>query len=492
MSYSIAMDGFDEKFTFYWHDYETFGASPARDRPSQFAGRRTDAELNPIGEPLMLYCQPSVDMLPHPEAVFITGITPQQALREGVPEPEFAWRIEAELGKPGTCGAGYNSIRFDDEFTRHLLYRNFYDPYQREWFGGNSRWDLIDVVRLCHALRPQGLKWPQDETGMTRFKLQLLTQANGIAHAAAHDALSDVDATIGLARKIRQAQPKLFEHALKLRNKQFAATQLNLTTMTPVLHVSSKIPATRGCLAVIAGITIHPRNKNEIVTVDLSQDPEELIALDVEDLYDRVFVSNEDLPEGLERILLQGVHLNKSPMLAPLSTLTPEQAERWGIDLARCQKHRGILFSVREALSVKLRELFTQQHPEERDAELSLYGGFLRDADKPRLVRVRQSSPEALQQMEGLFADARYNELLFRYRARHFPSQLDEAERERWREFLQHKLLRDSGISSLTLEQYQTLIAHMLLSETDPNRRVLLQQLEKWPEECGLLGWLGT
>lgn len=489
MSYSIGMD---EKFTFYWHDYETFGAHPARDRPAQFAGRRTDTELNPIGEPLMLYCQPSVDVLPHPEAVFITGITPQQALSEGVPEPEFARRIEAELGRPGTCGVGYNSIRFDDEFTRNLLYRNFYDPYQREWFGGNSRWDLIDVVRLCHALRPQGVQWPQDETGTTRFKLELLTQANGIGHTAAHDALSDVDATIGLAQKIRQAQPKLFDHALKLRSKQFAATQLNLAAMTPVLHVSSKIPAARGCLVVIAGIAVHPRNNNEIITVDLSQDPEELMALDVDDLRDRVFVANEDLPEGVERIQIKGVHLNKSPMLAPVSTLTPEQAERWGINLARCQKHRDILYRVREALSAKLRELFTQQHPEERDAELSLYGGFLPDGDKPRLARARAASPEALRQMEGLFSDARYNELLFRYRARHFTSQLDELERERWREFLQHKLLRDSEISSLTLEQYTALIEQMLGVESDSRRKELLLQLQRWPQESGLLGWLGA
>jgi exodeoxyribonuclease-1 len=489
MSYSIGMD---EKFTFYWHDYETFGASPARDRPSQFAGRRTDAELNSIGEPLMLYCQPSVDMLPHPEAVFITGITPQQALSEGVPEPEFARRIEAELGKPGTCGVGYNSIRFDDEFTRHLLYRNFYDPYQREWFSGNSRWDLIDVVRLCHALRPQGLQWPQDEAGFTRFKLELLTQANGILHSAAHDALSDVDATIGLARKLRAAQPRLFEHGLKLRDKRFAATQLNVAAMTPTLHVSSKIPATRGCLSVIAGIAIHPRNKNEIITVDLSQNPEALIELEADEIHERVFVSNEDLPEGVERILIKGVHLNKSPMLAPISTLSAEQAERWGVDLVRCQQHRDMLFSIRESLTEKLLEVFSQPEPEERDPELSLYGGFLPDADKPRLARVRSATPETLKELEGLFNDARYNELLFRYRARHYPSLLDAADQERWRDFLHYKLVRDSEVSTLTLEQYQTLVQQLRLTETDPVKIGLLTELERWPQESGLLGCLGA
>jgi len=41
--------------TLYWHDYETFGSDPRRDRPAQFAGLRTDEELNEIGEPLVLY-----------------------------------------------------------------------------------------------------------------------------------------------------------------------------------------------------------------------------------------------------------------------------------------------------------------------------------------------------------------------------------------------------------------------------------------------------
>ncbi|MGH8115187.1 MAG: exodeoxyribonuclease I, partial [Rhodanobacteraceae bacterium] len=297
--------------SFYWHDYETFGADTARDRPSQFAGRRTNAELEPVGEPLVLYCQPVTDVLPHPDACLLTGITPQTAQREGLPEPEFARRILVELSHTGTCAVGYNSIRFDDEITRHLLYRTFNDPYQREWYSGNSRWDLIDVMRLWHALRPQGLEWPQHEDGTTSFKLEHLSAANGVLHEHAHDALSDVEATIGLARRLRHAQPRLFEHALKLRDKKFAGAQLKVDAMEPVLHVSSKIPAARGCLAVIAPIAVHPRNANAVIVYDLGQDPSELLELDTDDLRDRVFASAEDLPEGMARIPLKGVHVNK-------------------------------------------------------------------------------------------------------------------------------------------------------------------------------------
>jgi exodeoxyribonuclease I len=477
--------------SFLWHDFETFGADPARDRPAQFAARRTDAELQPVGEPLVLYCRPSPDVLPHPEAVLITGITPQLAEREGVPEPEFARQIHAAFSQPGTCGAGYNSIRFDDEFTRHLLYRNFFDPYQREWYGGNSRWDLIDVMRLWHALRPQGLEWPQREDGSTSFKLEHLSAANGVTHTHAHDALSDVDATLGLARRLRAAQPRLFEHALKLRDKRFAATLLDTVHMTPVLHVSSKIPSARGCLAVIVPLAVHPGNANCIICYDIQQDPTELLELPEDELQERIFVADADLPEGVSRIPLKGVHLNKSPMLAPLSTLDAAQAARWQVDLARCQAHRDQLFAVREALADKVRAVFATPEFEEQDAELSLYAGFLPDADRCRLAAVREASPEALAGLETRFEDARYAELLFRYRARHWPETLDADEQARWREFVARKLEFETGLASLTLAQYQALLAGLQQSERDPQRLTLLAALAEWPQASGLHHLLG-
>jgi len=204
--------------TFYWHDYETFGVRPAKDRPSQFAGIRTDDDLNIIGEPLVVFCKPIPDVLPAPMACILTGITPQHALENGICESEFIARIHNEMSLKDTCSVGYNSLRFDDEITRYTLYRNFFDPYAREWQNGCSRWDIIDLVRMTYALRPEGIEWPLNEKGYPSFRLELLTQANRILHEDAHDALSDVHATIGLAKLIKQKQPKLFEWLLKTRS----------------------------------------------------------------------------------------------------------------------------------------------------------------------------------------------------------------------------------------------------------------------------------
>ena len=472
--------------SFYWHDYETFGIDAARDRIAQFAGRRTTAELEPVGEPMVLYCKPDPDLLPHPQSCLITGITPQLAAREGVPEPEFIRQVHAQLAQPGTCGVGYNSIRFDDEFTRHALYRNFYDPYEREWRGGNSRWDLIDAVRLCYALRPEGIIWPRREGDLPSFKLEHLTKVNGIEHAHAHDALSDVDATIALARLLRNAQPRLFAHALKLRDKKFAATQLDLTQMTPMLHVSSKIPSKRHCLAVVVPLARHVVNSNEIIVYDLASDPAELLTLDVEEIRERVFASARDLPEGVERIPLKGVHLNKSPMLAPLNVLQSGDAERLGLDLPLYAQRRDALFAARAALAPKIREVFTSPEREDSDPELSLYAGFASDTDKLRFTRVRDAAPAQLATLQGVFEDARYNELLLRYRARHYPQTLNEPERAQWADFVDRKFNYDGGLATLNLVQYRELVAALLAQETDPVKRAVLVELAEWPGQIGL------
>src|SRR3546814_14818171 len=125
--------------SFLFYDLETFGTDPRRSRIAQFAAIRTDAQLNEVQAPVEFFVKPADDLLPSPMATLVTGITPQDALRDGVTEAEAFARIFEEMARPETCTLGYNSLRFDDEFVRHGLFRNFRDPYEREWRGGHSR-----------------------------------------------------------------------------------------------------------------------------------------------------------------------------------------------------------------------------------------------------------------------------------------------------------------------------------------------------------------
>lgn len=473
--------------TFAWHDYETFGADPRRDRPAQFAAIRTDEALEPVEEPVVAYCRLSDDVLPHPDAVLLTGITPQHAEAHGLPEPEFAQLVADTLGAPGTCGAGWNSIRFDDEFTRNLLYRNFHDPYAREWERGNCRWDLIDVARLTYALRPDGIEWPRREDGTPSFRLEDLAAANGLAHAKAHDALSDVEATIGVARKIRGAQRRLYEWSLGLRSKRRALSLLDWTHRTPVLHASSRIPASRGCLAIVMPLAALPDQANAVVVYDLDADPSDLLALDVEAIRERVFVGRADLPEGIERIPLKIVRANHCPALAPLSTLAGVDTARIALEVDRALQHAERL-RADPGIADKVARVFAREPRDAptEDPELALYRGFFGDADRALLPHVRRASPEAL--AAGFpFRDSRYAELLFRYRARHHPETLTAEERGRWQRYRTRRLTREDGLASLTLAQFRARIAELRAS-TGPGKTSLLDALEAWagPIEAGL------
>ena len=155
------------KQTFFFYDLETSGFSPRKDRIMQFAGQRTDMNLNKIGEPVDILVCLNDDVLPSPEALLVTGISPQKTVDEGYTEAEFARMAAEEFFTEGTIAVGYNSVRFDDEHMRHLFWRNFYDPYEWQWKDGRSRWDLLDVVRMVRALRPDGINWPfmENENG---------------------------------------------------------------------------------------------------------------------------------------------------------------------------------------------------------------------------------------------------------------------------------------------------------------------------------------
>ncbi|MFC0138755.1 exodeoxyribonuclease I [Erwinia mallotivora] len=422
--------------TFLFHDYETFGQSPSLDRPAQFAAVRTDMDFNVIGEPEVFYCQPADDYLPQPEAVMITGITPQEALAKGTNEAAFTRRIHQLFTQPGTCIVGYNNVRFDDEVTRNLLYRNFYDPYGWSWQQGNSRWDLLDVMRACYALRPEGIEWPENDDGFPSFRLEHLTQANGVAHQNAHDAMSDVWATIAMAKRVKEQQPRLYDFLFSHRNKQKIMQLIDIPQMKPLVHISGMFGAFRGNTSWIAPLAWHPVNKNALITCDLAGDLTPLLELDADRLRERLYTRRDRLGDA-SPVPLKLVHINKCPVLAPGNTLRPQDAERLGIERQRCLDNLTLLRQHPE-IREKVVELFAGAEPfvSSDNVDAQLYDGFFSDADRTAMNIIQQTAPGHLPALDLTFNDPRIAKLLFRYRARNFPGTLDEAEQHRW---LQHR-----------------------------------------------------
>jgi exodeoxyribonuclease-1 len=450
----------------YWYDFETTGTDPVLDRPLQFAGIRTSMDLEEIAEPQNLICRPGDDVVPQPGALLVTGILMSDIVARGMSERDFAAAVAAQFCQAGTCVAGFNNLRFDDEFTRQMFYRNFHDPYAREWRGGNSRWDIIDLARAAYALRPAGLNWPERAPGVPSFRLEDLARANGLAHLDAHDALADVRATIHVAKAIKAAQPKLYDFAFRLRDKKAVLQQLYPLGKQAIVHVSSMYPAAQGCTAIVLPLCQHPTNSNAIIAVDLAQVPDRLLALGSAEIAQLVFSSQAELNE--ERLALKSIHINRSPIVAPLATLGEAEAERLGLDLALAATHLAALKGA-PGLVEKIQEAFSQRtFDDSEDPDSQLYsGGFFSDADRRTMDEICRTEPGALAAFTGRFQDDRLDEMLLRYRARNWPERLNAAEQEQWNRYRAQRWQKDDLLATVEAELTR------LRSEPDKDQAVL-------------------
>ena len=438
--------------TLYWYDLETTGIDSILDRPLQFAGVRTDLDLNEIKPPQNFLGRPGTDVLPQPEALLVTGISLVEIQEKGISERAFTEKVLEQFNQPQSCVVGFNSLRFDDEFTRQMLYRNFHDPYAREWRNGNSRWDVIDLFRAAYALRPEGFNWPKKDNGSPSFKLEDMARANGLAHLDAHDALADVRATIEITRRLRAAQPKLYDFMFRLRGKKAVLQQLYPLGKNPIVHISSMYPASRGCTALVMPICQHPGNNNGIICFDLSQAPEALISASAAELARLVFTPNDQLEENEQRIALKTIHINRCPFVAPLATLNDERAGRLGIDRSQSESRAIQLMGV-AGLVEKIQEVYGGHHyADSEDPDFQLYqGGFFSDADRNTMSELLAVPPEQLGSFEGRFQDDRLDEMLFRFRGRNHPELFNEAELIQWRAFCAEKWSGGQAIDELEL-----------------------------------------
>lgn len=466
--------------TFFWYDLETTGINPREARVMQFAGQRTDMDLQPVGEPVNVLIRLSEDVLPDPDAILVTGITPQQTVQDGITEAEFMQLFTAEVATPGTIFAGFNTVRFDDEFMRCLHYRNFYDPYQWQWKDGRSRWDLLDVVRMTRALRPDGINWPMVD-GKPTNRLELLTAENGLSHEQAHDALSDVTATIAVAQLIKTKQPKLFDWLLQVRDKKKVAEVVE--GANPFVYSSGKYPNEFEKTAVVVRLAPHPKRDKALV-FDLRHDPSEYFALTTEQLVERWRWTGDK--DAAERLPVKTLQYNRCPAVAPLGVLDAASQKRLSVDLASITKHRNMLLAnpdFAERVLAALAVLDTEQDarysgPQPVDARI--YDRFLDDTDAGLSARVRAADPSELGDIAEKYHDERMAELLPLYKARNFASKLTDEERAAWEQHRFDTLL--AGGTNSKLAQYGVRLAALADTKAGKEKSYLLEELQLYAE----------
>jgi exodeoxyribonuclease-1 len=471
--------------SFFFYDLETSGFGAATARIMQFAGQRTDMDLNPLGEPFNVLIKLTADILPDPGAIMITGITPQKTLADGVSEAEFLKLFYEEIALPGTTFMGYNTVRFDDEFMRHLMYRNFYDAYEWEWSEGRSRWDLLDVVRMTRALRPANINWPFLPDGKPTNRLEYLSAINELAHEQAHDAMSDVLATIGLARLIRERQPELFGYMFKLRSKQ-AVKELVLKGQ-PFMYSSGRYPSEH--LHTTAAVLLAPHPEQDAALVyDLRYDPTDFVSKTPAQLADHWRFSKD--PEHV-RLPVKTLKYNRCPAVAPLGVLDEAAQERLKLPLDTVKKHHKTLLRHKREFAAKVFEavrildderkkeqakLFT----DERDVDERLYDGFFGPGDKAAMQKVRRSSPADLSTLR-LSGDERLSQLLPLYKARNYPSELSTEEKKQWDDYCRHRL-QDGGAKSRLARFAKDLQTAADTFGKDKEKQYLLEELQLYAE----------
>lgn len=461
--------------TFFFYDLETSGLNPRQDRIMQFAGQRTDMNLEPIGEPYNLLVTLNDDTLPSPDALMVTGITPQKTVEEGYTEAQFARMLSEEIFTPDTIAVGFNNIRFDDEFIRHLLWRNFHDPYEWSWKDGRSRWDLLDVVRLTRALRPEGINWPLDAKGEPSNRLELITSANGIAHENAHDALADVTALIAVTKLIKQKQPQLYDYLLKMRDKKVVQQLVNVDDKKPFVYASGRYDKEFAKTTVAFPLTTS-RNGG-VVVYDLRYDPTPFVELSTEELSAKIFASWEERQaEDFVKLPVKELQYNRCPAVAPLGVL--EQGDGWrkiSLDLKTVQKHQNILLNHPD-FAEKLRTIFENKPAFKKlpDPEAQLYDGFLNDRDRIRVEAVRNADERELADFHPEFQDERLAPLLLHYKARNFPRSLSEDDLAQWETWRAQRL-------QAQLPGFMTALHRLAPTATD-EQQFILQELQLWAE----------
>jgi len=470
--------------SFFFYDLETSGVDSRKTRIMQFAGRRTDLALNPIGEPVDLLIKMTEDTLPDADAILITGITPQQTIADGITEAEFLRIFTDEIATPDTIMLGFNTIRFDDEFMRCLHYRNFYDPYEWQWQEGRSKWDLLDVVRMTRALRPDGIKWPFDINGKATNRLELLTGMNGLEHAHAHDALSDVDATIAVARLIRNKQTKLFEFLLSIRDKRKVADIVE--SGQPFVYTSGTYPSEFEKTTVVTAICNHPERSGASFVYDLRFDPLQYQGMSPEQLAEK-WRWKKDAEEP--RLPVKSLQYNQCPAVAPLGVLDPASQKRIAIDLEVVKKHKAVLDKM-EDLEERLCKAWEILHGKkeqtslvrtEADVDECIYDGFFDNQDKQSMRVVRAATPEELSNIGLDFNDDRLTALLPLYKARNYPRSLTSEEREQWEAFCKQKLL--SGGQHSRMAQYFARLQEIASRDNlTSHQQYLLEELKLYAE----------
>jgi len=406
---------------FIFYDFETSGLSSAFDQPLQFAGIVTDENLVEL-ERVNIRCQIAPHILPSPYALHVTNISPEQTVEPSLPNTfDFAQTLQEFIAKwSPACWLGYNTIAFDELMMRQMFYQNLQPEIFATQMNGNNRLDVMKMVMATHAEAPDALTWPLGDNGKTSFKLDRLAPANGFAHASAHDALADVEATIFMFHKIQLGAPSLFAKLLKVREKAIILSELkSYLPMEITLRFGGNAPKTyQGCYC---GTSKDNSNTIGFADFDLNDAAELSGASELE-------VTN--LIEGSPK-KIRTLAVNKSETFRLINHPTASMLE-----FCETVKQSADL---RAYVSQVLSERYEERDDADLEVEEKIYSGFYGKLDKDLLSEFQKASWVERVSIVNSFEDVRLRQLGKRLIAFYAPELLSAEQQNALKEFIRNR-----------------------------------------------------
>jgi exodeoxyribonuclease-1 len=411
--------------TYLFYDLETTGRSKCFDQILQFAAIRTDLNLNEL-ERHQIQVKLNCDVIPDPEAILIHHI-PVTDMLQGVAEIEAMTQIHALLNTPGTLSGGYNTLKFDDEFLRFSFHRNLLPPYTHQWANQCGRFDLYPLAQLYYLYHHECLNWPTTAEGKITLKLERLSQANQLATGAAHQAITDVEATVALAR-IFFKNKEMWRYVMDFFDK---AAELKRRAKIPDFLETAQEKYPIALLVGAAGssdffqypalsLGQHLHYKNQ--TLWLRLDKKELATSTLDTFTQTTWVSHQ---KPGETFLLPFTGRFKKH-LSPERTLITEQNLQWLSDNA----------PLLSEIQMHYRDYKYPEIPN-LDVQADLYtAGFLSREEERLCAQFHVVPPEKKALIAEQFPTARLQEITTRILGRHYPQHLSPTLREKWQGYL--------------------------------------------------------
>jgi exodeoxyribonuclease-1 len=361
--------------TFVFYDTETTGTDTAFDQILQFGAIRTDDDLNETDR-FEIRCRLLPHVVPAPMALKVTGIDLKVLMDPALPSHYEAIRqVYAKLSDwSPSVFVGFNSISFDENLLRQAFYQTLQPIYLTNT-SGNTRADMLRIAHAVAAYAPNAIAIPLEDSGKQVFKLDQLSPANGFDHENAHDAMGDVEATIHLAKLIRDRAPEVWGRMMQLSRKQDTA---NILKEEEILCLTQYFGG-RAHNRYVTQCGADPTYDASRAVFDLNQDPEPYLDMTIEELVHEMNKSPA---------VIRAVRTNAQPILMPY-TEAPGALREVSLPIEGLGE-RARMIATNADFRRRVGEALANRYPEKDPSphvEQQIYDGFASSGDQVLMHR---------------------------------------------------------------------------------------------------------